>query len=90
MEKHYTAYTKEIDGEKFHFVKEFISFPELGMTAQMLNKYGMHKDFIGACETAGITDPVVKEKLNDQIQDHMQRAVVIDINNALQSKRRTL
>lgn len=90
MEKHYTAYIKEIAGEKFYFVKAFTSFPELGLTSQLLNGYGMHKDFNEACSIAGITDLTIKKQLIKTIRDVVPQAIVIDINDAVQLKRMTL
>ncbi len=59
----YTAYTRQVQGTNFYFVKKFSTFPELKGTPNILESFGMHRDFNSACRIAKINDPLIKENL---------------------------
>lgn len=81
METLYTAYTKLLDYKTYYFVKKFMAFPELKNVSPVLESYGMHTDFNKACSIAGVTDPVIKEKLLQQAEENTQWAKVFEMGN---------
>lgn len=81
METLYTAYTKLLDYKTYYFVKKFMAFPELKNVSPVLESYGMHTDFNKACSIAGVTDPIIKEKLLQQAEENTQRAKVFEMGN---------
>lgn len=64
----YTAYTKQIHGTKFYFVKKFSSFPEIKDMPDILENFGMHTDFKTACSIAKITDSLIQKNLLETIE----------------------
>lgn len=68
MNTFYTAYTKQIQGTKFYFVKKFSSFPEIKDMPDILENFGMHADFKTACSIAKITDLLIQENLLESIK----------------------
>lgn len=82
MEINCTSYKKKIEGVSFYFVKRFIIFPELDNVPPVQDGFGMHTDFGVACTIAGINDPVLKDKLWNEIEsDGFSQAKVIEINS---------
>jgi hypothetical protein len=81
MEHYYMGYTKVLDNKTYYFVKKYIVFPELKNIPPVLETYGMHTDFNKACSIALITDPVIKQRILNQIESNTQQAKVIDLNN---------
>ncbi len=59
----YTAYTRQIQGTNFYFVKKFSTFPELKGIPDILESIGMHRDFKIACRIAKINDPLIQQNL---------------------------
>ncbi|MDQ6763102.1 MAG: hypothetical protein M3015_10820 [Bacteroidota bacterium] len=69
MNTFYTAYTKQVQGTKFYFVKRFSTFPEMKGMPDILENFGMHHDFKIACSIAKLNDPLVQENLFGEIAD---------------------
>lgn len=67
MNTFYTAYTRQVQGTKFYFVKKFSTFPELNGMPDILEDFGMHTDFKTACSIAKIADPLIQENLLETI-----------------------
>ena len=80
MESLYTAYTKEINGVIFYFVKKYQTFPEYKDIPSILETYGMHTDFAKACKIALITDKEIQQHLLNTLEDNTANAKVIQIN----------
>ena len=80
MENFYTAYTKVVQNTTFYFVKKYTRFPEYIAIPGILENYGMHTDFIRACEIAGIRDEDVQKKLREDLQAIEPDAKVIHMN----------
>jgi hypothetical protein len=89
MENYYTAYSKELQGKIFYFVKWHIKFSELKNVPPLLKGYGMHTDFNKACRIACIDNDRIKEQLLQEIEVNVQRAKVIELNNDIIVKRKT-
>lgn len=83
METYYTAYTKFLDFKTYYFVKKYNVFPEYKDVPPIMESYGMHTDFEKACSIAGITDPLIREKLFLLTEEeNIPQAKVVDLNNA--------
>jgi hypothetical protein len=67
MENIYKAYTKEINGKTFYFVKKFSVFPEYENSPKVLDAMGMHTDFYKACNIAKIDDDIVVRNLMNEL-----------------------
>jgi len=80
MDNLYTAYTKEIDGVIFYFVKKYQTFPEFTNVPPLLENYGMHTDFRKACKIASIYDEAVQEQLSATVQLPESRSQIIKMN----------
>ncbi|MGN6531915.1 MAG: hypothetical protein ACTHK0_09205 [Ginsengibacter sp.] len=80
MENNYQAYTKEIDGKVFYFVKKFSSFPEFENFPQVLDSMGMHTDFYKACNIAKVYDEIVIHKLMNDLHILPESARVIHLH----------
>jgi hypothetical protein len=80
MENFYKAYTKQINGITFYFIKKYITFPEYRDVPNILESYGMHKDFNKACRIAKITDNAVKHQLLNELPENQNRSKVVHIN----------
>ena len=81
METNYTAYTRQINQETFYFVKKFVSFPEVGTEARVLDSYGMHRDFRRACAIASIYDEAIVHNLLAQLQIAPKEGRVVPIHH---------
>ena len=82
MENFYTAYTKQINGTTFYFVKKYITFPEYRNVPDILENFGMHQDFNKACRIAMIADPSIKQQLLHTLPQESHRPKVIHMNVA--------
>lgn len=84
MKNEYTAYTREIDGQVFYFVKHFMVMPELQNVQPVQIGFGMHLEFDKACDIASITkDAEERNKIYAMIEpDPIPLAKVININNS--------
>ena len=79
MENIYKAYTKEINGKTFYFVKKFSIFPEYD-NSKVLDSMGMHTDFYKACSIAKIDDEIVVGKLMNELHIIPDSARVIHMH----------
>jgi len=77
MENTYRAYTKEINGKVFYFVKKFSTYPEYANFPDVLDSMGMHADFYKACELAKVYDENVVNKLMKDLHIIPESARVI-------------
>lgn len=68
MENIYTAYSKDISGKTFFFVKKYNVFPEFEGFPKVLDNMGMHTDFYKACDIAKINDETILKKLLSQLR----------------------
>jgi|GEM_PF-2116542 len=80
METFYTAYTKLVDNKLYYFVKRFSHFPELSDIPDVLESYGMHKDFDRACDIAQVTEQSIRKQLWNELQG-LPAAKVIEMNS---------
>lgn len=80
MENIFTAYTREINNQTFYFVKKFVTFPEYNDGIQILDSYGMHHDFMKACNIANIHDESVINNLSDQLRIIPEAARIIPMH----------
>jgi hypothetical protein len=76
----YSVYTKLLNNEVHYFVKRFLSFPELPGVPDVLEGFGMHKDFNEACRLANVTDDVACQQIFDQLQNTREETKVIPLN----------
>lgn len=80
METFYTAYTKLIDNKLHYFVKKLSHFPELiDTSSDVLESFGMHKEFDKACDIAGVFEPSIRKQLWNELQG-LPSAKVIEMN----------
>jgi len=77
MENYYTAYTKVVQNTAFYFVKKYITFPEYKDVPAVLESYGMHADFVRACDIAGLHDEEIRRSLLEDIQSDESTAKVV-------------
>jgi hypothetical protein len=68
MNTFYTAYTRDVQGKTFYFVKKYSSFPEFAEVPDILENYGMHTNFNLACKIASLKDGSIKQKLLRDIE----------------------
>ncbi|MEO9022649.1 MAG: hypothetical protein ABI237_17255 [Ginsengibacter sp.] len=80
MKSIYKAYTKEIDGKVFYFVKKYTTFPEYEDFPPVLDTMGMHTDFYKACNIAKIYDEVVISRLLSELHIVPESAKVIPLH----------
>jgi hypothetical protein len=79
METLYTAYTKLIDNKLMFFVKRYTHFPELADAPDVLESFGMHKDFDRACDIAKVEEASIRTRLWNELQG-LPAAKVIEMN----------
>ena len=79
MENIYDAYSKEIHGQTYFFVKKYLTFPEFNNVPDVLVGYGMHIDFDKACKIALVTDLAVKERLKNVQPESSAQARVFNL-----------
>ncbi|MGN6605132.1 MAG: hypothetical protein ACTHK8_21930 [Ginsengibacter sp.] len=82
MENIYKAYTKEINGKVFYFVKKFSAFPEIEDCPSILDEMGMHTNFYKACRIAKINDELAVNKLMNELHIVADSARVIRMPKA--------
>ncbi len=82
MENIYKAYTKQINGVSFYFVKKFTTFPEYKGCPDILDNMGMHRDFFKACDMAKVHDEMVIARLMTELHIIAESARFIHINRA--------
>jgi hypothetical protein len=80
MEIIYKAYTKEINGAKFYFVKKYSAFPEYADFPNVLDGMGMHRDFNRACEIAKVYDEVAISRLMNELHIIPESARIIHLH----------
>jgi hypothetical protein len=80
MENIYKAYTKEINGKTFYFVKKFSVFPEYENSPKVLDAMGIHTDFYKACNIAKIDDDIVVRNLMNELHIIPDSARVIHMH----------
>lgn len=80
MENYYTSYSKIVQNKTYYFVKKFLKFPEFNNVPDVLVGYGMHTDFEKACGIATIHDPVIRQKLLNEIEGTPEQSKVIDMH----------
>ncbi len=69
MNTFYSAYTKQVEGKKFYFVKKFSTFPEIKGMPDILENFGMHPDFRIACSIAKVDDATIRQNLLESIEN---------------------
>ena len=79
MENIYNAYTKEINGKNFYFVKKFSVYPEVKDCPPVLEKMGMHTNFFKACYLANIYEEKVVNQLKNDLQIVTESARVVHL-----------
>lgn len=67
MENIYKAYTREINGRTFYFIKKFSVFPGHDNYPCIMDRMGMHTNFYKACDIAQIYDDSVIGKLKNEL-----------------------
>jgi hypothetical protein len=70
MEHVYSAYTKNLQGNTYYFVKKIMVLPEFKGLADVVVGYGMHTNFEKACSIAGIDDIACRKQLLTQLEEH--------------------
>jgi hypothetical protein len=80
METIYTAYSKVVNDVNFYFVKKFTVFPEYENSPEILESFGMHRDFFRACDIAKIHDERVINKLMSDLKLIPESALVVPIS----------
>ncbi|HEY5369852.1 MAG TPA: hypothetical protein VIJ75_12765 [Hanamia sp.] len=80
MENSYMAYTKEINGVSFYFVKKYTTFPDYDDFPKILDSMGMHTDFYKACGIAEIYEENVVSDLMKELHIIPDRARIIHMN----------
>lgn len=83
MEKFYKAYIKEIDGITFYFIKKYITFPEYRDLPDIMESYGMHKDFNRACSIAMVNDIAIRQELLNTLPENRHRPKIIHIRSKI-------
>ncbi len=81
MKHEYIAYTREINGQLFYFVKHHLVVPEVQNINPVLAGYGMHKEFDHACAIAGINDVEQRKIIFENLQAKNEQAKVISMIN---------
>jgi len=80
MENIYKAYTKEINGKTFYFVKKFSIYPEYPNFPDVLESMGMHTDFYKACNLAKVDDENAVHNLMSELHIFPESARVIHLH----------
>jgi len=82
MENIYNAYTKEINGVNFYFVKKYTTFPEYEDFPNVLDAMGMHSNFYKACDIANVFDESVISRLMNELHIIPESARIIHMHRA--------
>ncbi|MEO8822358.1 MAG: hypothetical protein ABI366_02210 [Ginsengibacter sp.] len=77
MENIYNAYTKEINGKTFYFVKKFSVYPEVKDCTPVLETMGMHTNFFKACNLAFISEKEIINQLKNDLHIVTESARII-------------
>lgn len=77
MDNIYKAYTKELNGKTFYFVKKFSTFPEIENCPPVLDYMGMHTNFYKACNIAHVYDELAINKLMNELHIIPESARII-------------
>jgi hypothetical protein len=85
MKYEHNAYTREVNGQQFYFVKRFIIIPELQNINPVLAGFGMHLQLDKACDIAGVTDAEERKDIYEAIQQQTSQAKVISLSDFKQS-----
>ena len=80
MENYYTSYSKIVQNKTYYFVKKFLKFPEFNNVPDVLVGYGMHLQFEKACSIATIHDPMIMQKLLNEMEGIVEQSKVIDMH----------
>lgn len=80
MRNQYIAYTKDINGANFYFVKHLLVFSEYQNIDPVLAGYGMHQNFEKSCTLAGITDKDIQQQIKPDLSNTELSAKIININ----------
>lgn len=80
MENIYNAYTKEINGKTFYFVKKFSAFSEYPNFPNVLESMGMHTDFYKACNIAKVDDEIAINNLMSELHIIPESARIIHLH----------
>ena len=80
MENIYTAYSREINGKTFFFVKKYNVFPEFKDYPKILDSMGMHTDFYKAYNLAKINDEAILKKLVSELHVLPEPSKVIQMH----------
>lgn len=67
MENIYKAYSREVNGKTFFFVKKYNVFPEFKDYPKILDSMGMHTDFYRAYHLAKINDEAILNQLVSEL-----------------------
>lgn len=82
MENIYNAYTREINGKTFYFVKKFVFYTEIKDGSPILDRLGMHTNFHKACHIAEVRDEQVVNRLMSELHIITESARVIHLQKA--------
>jgi hypothetical protein len=80
MENIYKAYTKEINGKIFYFVKKFSVFPEYENSPKVLDAMLINTYFYKSCNIAKIDDDIVVRNLMNELHIIPDSARVIHMH----------
>lgn len=80
MKSVYKAYTKEINGKVFYFIKKYTIFPDYEGFPSVLDTMGMHTDFYKACDIAKVTEESIIAKLMNELHIIPESARVIEMH----------
>lgn len=72
MKHEYIAYTKEVNGVLFYFVKHLLAIPEIQNVNPVTTGFGMHTDFEKACTIANIMDPAARKQIFESLPHKKQ------------------
>jgi len=81
MEYLYSSYSKLVNDKIHYFVKKIMTFPEFRGLADVQVGFGMHTDFIKACNICGIYDSACYQQLSfEMVQRNLPRLPKIPYN----------
>ena len=77
METYFKAYTRTVQGTLFYFVKKFTRFPEDPHIPDILERMGMHPEFLRACRLAGLHEDQAILELQAHLEAESATARII-------------
>lgn len=80
MENYFKAYTRLVQGTPYYFVKKYTIFPEDPHIPDILEKMGMHTEFLAACALVGLQEGLVIDRLFQGLQEQEAMAPVIPMH----------